>query len=155
MTIKIYCRVIILQLKIKLNLKKKKERGDASSYVLRSSQNPLWNPSWLSNVCTTRKNHESEWLARDNLETNPITIKPETASHIAEPSSWVPLPGCSLPGCPFAIKSLALSAHVSPRIIYFQVLVESPLLGPGRGPPSRNKPIVSVFERKAVCLLSL
>jgi len=142
--------------KIKLK-KKKKERGDASSYALRSSQNPLWNPSWLSNACTTRKNPESEWLARDNLETNPITIKPETASHIAEPSFWVPLflPGCSLPGHPFAIKFLALSAHVSPRIIYFQVLDKSPLLGPGRGPHSCNKPIVSVFEIKAVCLLSL
>ena len=29
--------------------------------------------------------------------------------------SWVPLPYCSPPGCPFPIKSLALSAHVSPR----------------------------------------
>ena len=29
--------------------------------------------------------------------------------------SWVSLPSCSPPGCPFPIKSLALSAHVSPR----------------------------------------
>ena len=31
---------------------------------------------WLSNVCTTRKDPNSELLARDNPKTNPITIKP-------------------------------------------------------------------------------
>ena len=41
--------------------------------------------------CTIRKDSESEWLAKDNPETNPITIKPETASHEAEQFSWVPL----------------------------------------------------------------
>ena len=110
-----------------------------TSHVLPTSQNPpRWNPPWLSDACTTRKDPESEWLARDNLETNPITIKPETVSHIAEPSFWVPLPGCSLPGHPFAIKFLALSARVSPWIIYFQVLDKSPLLGPGRGPATQS-----------------
>ena len=77
-------------------------------------------------------------MARDNPETNPVTIKPETASHVAEGSSWVPLPSCSPPGCPFPIKSLALSAHVSPRTIHFRVLDKSPLLGPGGGSPSCN-----------------
>ena len=79
---------------------------------------------------------ESEWLATDNPETNPITITPETASHVTELLSWVPLPSCSPPGCPFPVKSLALSAHVSPRIIHFRGLDKSPVLGPGRGPPS-------------------
>ena len=37
---------------------------------------------------------------------------------------------------PSPIKSPALSAHVSPRTIHFQVLDKSPVLGPGRGPPS-------------------
>ena len=77
---------------------------------------------------------ESEWLAKDNPETNPITIKPKTASHVAELFSWVPLPCCSPPGCPFPIKSLALSAHVSPWTIHFRVLDKSPVPGPGRGP---------------------
>ena len=77
-------------------------------------------------------------MAKDYPETNPITIKPETASHVAQQFSWVPLPYCSLPGRPFAIKSLALSAHESPRIIHFQVLDKSPVSGPGRGPPSCN-----------------
>ena len=75
-------------------------------------------------------------------ETNPITIKPETASHMAEQFSWVPLPYCSPPGCPFPIKSLALSAHVSPWIIHFRVLDKSPVLGPGRGLPSCNSSTV-------------
>ena len=107
-------------------------------------------------------------MAKDNLETNPITIKPETASHAAEQFSWVPLPYCSPPRCPFTIKpetmshaaeqfpwvpltycslpghpvpikSLALSAHVSPWIIHFLVLDKSAVSGPGRGPPSCNR----------------
>ena len=126
-----------------------RSKGDASPYVLPISQNPPhWNPSWLSNVCTTRKDPESEWLARDNPETNPITIKPKTASHMAEQYSWVLLPSCFPPGCPFPIKSLALSAHVSPQTIHFRVLDKSPLSGPGRGPPSCNKTIREfwVFE---------
>ena len=117
-----------------------RSKGDSSPHVLPTTQNPPpWNPSWLSNACATRKDSESEWLARDNLETNSITIKPETASHVAEQVSWVPLPSCSPPGCPFPVKSLALSACVSPRTIHFQVLDKSPLSGPGRGTPSCNR----------------
>ena len=77
-------------------------------------------------------------MGKDNLETKPITIKPETASHVTELFSWVPFPYCSPPGCPFPIKSLAWSAHVSPWTIHFRVLDKSPAAGPGRGPPSRN-----------------
>ena len=64
-----------------------------------TSQNPSrWHPSWLSDTCATRKNSELEWLAKDHPETNPITIKPETASHAAEQFSWVPLPTALHPG---------------------------------------------------------
>ena len=105
-----------------------------------TSQSPSrWHPSWLSDLCATRKDSESERLAKDNLETNPINIKPETASHVAQQSSWAPLPSCSPPGRPFPIKSLALSARVSPRTIHFRVLDKSPLSAPGRGPPSCNR----------------
>ena len=116
------------------------ERSKGDTTCPTTSQNPpLWHPSWLSNACTTtQKDPESEGLAKDNLETNPITIKPETASHEAEQFSWVPLPYCSSPGGPFPIKSLALSAHVSPWTIHFHVFDKSPLLGPKRGPPSCN-----------------
>ena len=130
--------------------------GDASLYVLRIFQNPSrWNPPWLSDACATRKDPESEWLTRDNLETNPITIKPTTASHVAEQSSWVLLPTCSPPGCPFPIKSLALSARVSPRTIHFRVLDKSPLSGPGRGPLSCNSYVsftLIVFWGWTLCL---
>ena len=91
--------------------------------------------SIMSNVCTTRKEPESQGSAKDNPETNPITIKPETESHVAERSSWVPLPCCPPPGCPFPINSLALSARVSLQIIHFRVLDKSSFSGPGRGFP--------------------
>ena len=99
-----------------------------SPCVLPTSQNsPCWNLPWLSEWCTTRKHPESEWLAGDNSETNLITIKPYTASHVAEQFSWVFLSCCSLPWCPFPINSLVLSAHVSPQTIH--LLDKSPLSG--------------------------
>ena len=105
-----------------------------------TSQNPsLWHPSWLNQVCTTRKVSELKWLVKDNLETNSITIKPEIGSHVTELFSWIPWPYCSLPGCSFPIISLALSANVSPWTIHFRMLDKSPVSGPGRGPPSCNR----------------
>ena len=95
---------------------------------LTTSQNPYrWHPFLLSNECTTRKDSESQWLAKDNPETNPITINPETVGHVAEQSFCFPLPYRSLPGCPFPIKSLALSAHVSPWIVHSRALKRVPL----------------------------
>ena len=112
-----------------------RERSKGDNTYLTTSQNPsLWHPSWLNKVWTTRKDSESERLAKDNLETNTINIKPKTASHVTEQFSWVPLPCCSPPRCPFPMKSLALSAHVSPRTVHFQVLDKSPVSGSGRGP---------------------
>ena len=69
-----------------------------------TSQNPsLWHLSWLNKTCTTRKDSESEGLAKDNPETNPIIIKPETESHVAK-QLWVPLPYCSPIRVPFPNK---------------------------------------------------
>ena len=116
------------------------ERSKGDMEYPSTSKNPsCWHPSWLRDVCATRKDSELEWLATGHPETNPITIKPDTESHTSEQFSWVPLPYCSPPGCPFPIKSLALSAHVSPRTIHFQVLDKNPVLGPGRDPPYCNK----------------
>ena len=123
---------------------RKRSKGDTTCPT--TSQNPsVWHPSWLNKVCTTRRDSESERLAKDNPKTNPITIKPETASHVTELYSWVPLPSCCSPppGCPFPIKSLALSADVFPWTIHFRVLVS----GPGRGPLSCNKAM-----RSPICL---
>ena len=116
-----------------------RERSKGDTTCPPTPQNPsLWHPSWLNKMCTTRKDSELEWLAKDNPETNPITIKPKTASH------WQGSP----PGfpyllrstrVPFPIKSLALSAHVSPWTTDFWVLDKSPVSGPGRGPPFCNK----------------
>ena len=87
--------------------------------------------------CTTRKDYESGWLAKDNPETSPITINPRLPA-TDRAALLAPLPSRSPPGCPFPIKSLALSAHVSPRTIHFWVLDTSPVSGPGGGPPSCN-----------------
>ena len=81
-----------------------------------------------------QKDLESEWLAKNNPETNPITIKPNTAKHVAELFSWVPLPCCSPPGCPFPIKSLALSARVSLDNLFPSVRQE-PSFAPWKGSP--------------------
>ena len=78
----------------------------------------------------------SEFLAKDNPETNPITKKPKTASHVTEQFSWVPLPYCSPPGCPFPIK---ISCFVSTCVCSdnsFLSVRQEPSFRPGRGPPS-------------------
>ena len=130
------------------------ERSKGDTECLSTSQNPSrYHPSWLSDACTTRKDSELEWLAKHHPETNPITVKPETARHAAEQFSWVPFLYCSPRGCPFPIKSLALSAHVSPQTIHFRVLDKSPVSSPRRGPPSCNSS--SRFSAHPRCCSSL
>ena len=85
-------------------------------------------------------------MAKDNPKTNPITIKPKIASHVAGLFSWVPLLYCSPPGHPLTIKSLALPADVSPWTIYFRVSDKSPVSGPGRGPLSCNRTIAAAIS---------
>ena len=116
-----------------------RERSKGHTACPSTSQNPsCQHPSWLSDVWATREDSELEWLAKDHPETNPITIKPETASHAAEQFSWVPLPYCSPPGCPFPIKSLGfISTCVSSDSSFLSVRQE-PSFGPGRSPPSCN-----------------
>ena len=110
-------------------------KGDATCPTF--SPNPShWYPSWLSNACSIKKDSESEWLAKGNPKTDFITAESKIVRHVTEQFSWVPLPSCSMPGHPFPIKALALSTHVSPQTVHFQVLYKSPLLGPGRGPLS-------------------
>ena len=112
-----------------------KERSKGDTTCPTTSQNPShWYLSLLSKLRATRKGSESEWLAKDNPETNPIIIKPKTGSHMAEQVSWVPLPYCSPPGWPFPIQSLALSAHVSSDNSFLSVRQE-PTFGPWKGSP--------------------
>ena len=115
------------------------ERSKEDTTCSTTSQKPsCGHLSWLSNACTTRKDSESGWLAKDNPATNPITIKPETVSLVAKQFFWVSLPSCSPPGHLFPIKSLALSAHVSLWTIHIWVLDKSLPLAPGRRSPSCN-----------------
>ena len=110
-----------------------RSKGDTTCQT--TSQNPSHgHPTWLTNVCTTRKDSESEWLAKDNPEINPITINPQTANHVAEWFSWVPLSYCSLNRRPSPVTSRALSACTSPWTIHLRVLDNSSL-GPWKGSP--------------------
>ena len=116
------------------------ERSKWDTICPTTSQNPsLWHSSWLNKACTTRKNSwvriELEWLAEDNPETNSITIKPQTASHVTELFSWVPLPYCSPSGCPFPNKiSCFVSTCVSSDNLFPSVR-QAPSFGPWKGSP--------------------
>ena len=116
---------------------RKGQKGDTTCRT--TSQNPSrWHPSWLSNLCATRRDSESEWLAKDNPEINSVTIKPETASHMAELSSWVPWPSRSPPGALFPMRVFCFVNMCVSSDSSFPVLDKSPFWGPGRGPPSCN-----------------
>ena len=100
---------------------------------LTTSQNPpRCHPSWLSNACSTRMN--SVRMAKDNLEINPIKIKPETASHVAEQFSRVLLPYHSPPrhlsNKIFCLVSSCVSLDNS-----FPSVRQEPSFGPWKGFP--------------------
>ena len=110
-------------------MKSPKKGGDAIPYVPATSQNhPRRNPSWLGNMCTTRKDPMSERLARDKPEADPIAIKPETASHVAEQFSRLPFLSCSPPAYPFPVKFFALLTWASPWTVHFWMLDKSQAL---------------------------
>ena len=93
------------------------ERSKGDTTCPATSQNPsCWHPSWLSNVCATRRDPESERLARDNLETHSISIKPEPRGRAVLLGSLTLLFSARHP---FPIKSLAWSVRVSPWTIHF------------------------------------
>ena len=116
-------------------------KGDTTCPTI--SQNlSHWHPSWLSNACSTRE--EGPWIRKIGQR------QPGNWSHRHKTSDFKKEGRAVLLGSvnlllsgrrPFPIKSLALSACVSPQIIHFWVLDKSPLLGPGRGPLSFNKGI--------------
>ena len=106
-----------------------------------------------ADVCATRKDSELEWLAKDHLETKPITIKPETASHPAEQFSWVLLPYFSPPGTLSNKISCFVSTCVSEDNSFLFLLDKSPVSGPGRDPSSCNTCVESslVLLEDGVC----
>ena len=115
------------------------ERSKGDTKFLTTSQNPsCWHPSCLSNEYATMKD-ESGWWAKDNLETNPITIKPETGSQ--PPVRAVLLGSLTLllsARASFPIKSLALSAYVFLRQFFSECKTRIHSWGPRGGPPSYN-----------------
>ena len=102
--------------------KGKYERGDP----LHMS---CWNPSWLSNELTPWKDVELEWLARESTETNCITTN---TGDSGPPGRAVPQDSLTLlhsPWQPFAIMSLALSAHIASSDNSFLNFRKEPTLG--------------------------
>ena len=93
---------------------------------------PIHFPESLSPASMTvwMKDSELEWLAKDHPETNLLTTKPWDCE---PPGRAVLLGSLTLllsTRVPFPIKSLALSAHVSPQTIHFRVLDKSPVSAP-------------------------
>ena len=91
--------------------------------------------SILAEKCMSHQ--EGLWvrmIGQRQPENNPITVKPKTASHVAEQFSWVPLHYCSLPGRTFPIKFLALWARVSLGNSFLSVR-KDPTFGPWKGVP--------------------
>ena len=86
-------------------------------------------------------------IGHRNLETNPITIKPETGSHGTDQFSWVLFHFCSLPGRPFPTQSIALSARVSPWTLIPNATQE-PSLGSWR-----ESPFLQQYGMSFCCLL--
>ena len=82
--------------------------------------------------CTTRKDSESERLAKDNPELIPSPWNLRLRSW-QNSSPGFPYLLLSAPA-PFPNKISCFCQHVSPWTIHFLVLDKSPLSGPGRGP---------------------
>ena len=120
-----------------------KEMGDCSPEVLPTSQDPpRWNPSQLRDACAPRKDPNSEWLARDKPETNPMTINPETVSHVAEQFSPFPSPS-TLEALTSEVSRLDGTPLLSQFISKCQIRIHSQALEgiplPSSKPQSRRK----------------
>ena len=109
-------------------------KGDNTCPII--SQNPsVWHPSWLNKACITRKDSESEWLAKDNLETNPTTIKLKTVSHCGRAVLLGSLTVLLSVWAPFPSKiSCFVSTCISSDNSFWSVRQE-PSFGPCKGSP--------------------
>ena len=91
---------------------------------------------WTRRAPPGRTPTQNDWL-KTTRKLSP-SCKTGGWKSVGELFSWAPRPCGSPPGCLFPIKSLALTAHVSPQMIHFPVLDKSPVSGPGKDPPSGN-----------------
>ena len=78
-------------------------------------------------------------MAKDNPATNPSLEKTRLRTTRQSSSPGFSYPTTLRPRRHFPIKSLALSAHVSPQTIHVPVSDKSPVSGSGRGPPFCNR----------------
>ena len=124
------------------------ERSKSDTTYPTILQNPsLWHPSWLNKVYTTRKDCESEWLAKDNPETNPITIKLQATWQSCFPgfpyltllfSAWVPFPNklsCFVSTCVSSDNS-------------FPSVRQEPGFGPWKGSPFLQQTYLEIDSLK-------
>ena len=105
-----------------------------------TSQNPRWQPSWLSNAWTTRKDSESEWLV--NPGTNPITINPRLRATRQSGPPGLPHPAALCPGALPNKISCFLSTCVSS---------DNSFLSVRQGPsfrPWKRSPFLQLLEKK-------
>lgn len=93
---------------------------------------------------------QRRWLARHNLETNPITIKLEVASHVAEQCSWVALP-CCFTWVPSSSSKACLPNVCSPGTIRFWKRSPSCDTGTIR---ERKEVLVLAINELLACLIS-
>ena len=87
----------------------------------------------------TRRAPELEWLAKDNPETNPVTINPRLWATWQSSPPGFPYPPALCLGTPFPMNSLTLSECVPPWTIHFWMLGKSPLSDSRKDPPSCNR----------------
>ena len=118
-----------------------RERSRGDTTCPSTSQNPSrWHPSWLSDACATRK----DWI-RMIGQRPPGNESHHHKTQDCEPRGRAALLGsltsCSPPGCPFPIKSLALSARVSSDNSFPSVRQE-PNFGPWKGVPLPTTQVV-------------
>ena len=108
-----------------------RERSKGDTMYLTTSPNPsVWHPCWLNKEgMHHQKDSESEWLAKDNLEINPITIKPESRAVLL--GSLTLLLSARVP----SINKVSLSAHVSSHSSFLSVRQEAALGALGEGAP--------------------
>ena len=120
--------------------KGQKERGHASPNVLPTSQNPSgWNPPGVSNVCITREDAESEWLAETTWKLTPSPQSPRLRAMWQSSAA-------ALWRAPLHKK---LSGFVSPCIssdMHLWVLDRRPLPGPRMGCPSYHRNLVLTVQ---------
>ena len=90
--------------------------------------------SWTRRAPPGRTLSQNDWL-ETTRKLIPSPWNPRLQAMWQSCSPGFPSPTVLPPGCPFPIKALAMSAHVSPQTIHFWLLDKSPVSGPGRDSP--------------------